>query len=300
MTVADSTSIPSDAGATHQSPLHEPNPPCIRIEDLHYRYEADIPALNGVTLEIAENAYLGIVGQNGSGKTTLVKHLNGLLKPTSGRVWVYGVDTATVSPSALARTVGYVFQNPDHQIFCPSTEEEVSFGPRNLGLGPDEVRARTEEALRAFGLMEHAQTPPAVLGFGLRRLVSLAAVYAMRPRVLILDEPTCGLDWRSAQELLRLVDQLHAAGHTILLVSHDMRLIAEHARQVLVMHEGRVLAYGPTREVFQRVEELRTAQVAPPQVMQLAARLARYGVAADALSVPEFCAAYHRARQVRR
>lgn len=267
---------------------------CVRTHELTYHYDEEIPALNGITLEILDNAYLAIVGQNGSGKTTLVKHFNGLLKPTTGQVWVYGVDTRTVAVSHLAQTVGYVFQNPDHQIFCASTREEISFGPRNLGLDVGEVNARTDEALETFGLTPYAEVPPAVLGFGLRRKVSIAAVYAMRPRVLILDEPTAGLDWRSASDLMRLAGKLHAQGHTIILVSHDMRIVAEHAPEMLVMHEGRVLAQGPTRSVFQQVEELRRAQITPPQVTQLGQRLAHLGMPEDALTVNELAEAYTR------
>lgn len=273
--------------------------PGIRVEELTFHYDEEIPALNGVTVEIPDNAYLAIIGQNGSGKTTLVKHLNGLLKPTTGRVWVYGQDTRTTPVGQLAKIVGYVFQNPDHQIFCPSTREEISFGPRNLGLDGATVRARTEEALEVFGLAPYADIPPAVLGFGLRRKVSVASVYAMRPRVLILDEPTMGLDWRSACELMRLMDELHQQGHTIILVSHDMRIVAEHAPETLVMHEGRVLAQGPTREVFQRIEDLCRAQITPPQVTQLGQRLGDWGLRQDLLTIDEFVEAYGRLRESR-
>ena len=266
--------------------------PCIRVENLHYHYDPEIPALNGVDLEIAEGAFLAIVGQNGSGKTTLVKHFNGLLRPTAGRVWVNGTDTARATVGQLAHTVGYVFQNPDHQIFCATTREELMFGPRNLGLAAPEVAARAEEALRLFGLGDYADLPPAVLGYGLRRMVSIAAVWTMQPRVWILDEPTAGLDARSADQLLALAERLRAEGRTIILVSHDMRLVAQHAREVLVMHEGRVLARGCAREVFAQAELLARAQLAPPQVTQLAARLAPHGLPADCLTVGEFAAAY--------
>lgn len=267
-------------------------------ENLYYRYE-DTPALNGINLQVADNAYLAIVGQNGSGKTTLVKHFNGLLKPDTGRVTVYGRDTTRASVGELARVVGYVFQNPDHQIFCSTTREEISFGPHNLGLDSDEVRERTNDALAAFNLQALAEVPPAVLGFGLRRKVSIAAVYAMRPRVFILDEPTAGLDRRSAGELLQRMEELHRQGHTLLLVSHDMRIVAEHAREMLVMHDGHVLAHGPTRKVLRQTEVLERAQIRPPQIMELGRRLAEWGLPDDALTVDEFCEAYARARKAR-
>lgn len=265
-------------------------PPCIRIEHLVYTYDAWIPALNGVDLEIAEGAYVGIVGQNGSGKTTLVKHLNGLLQPAAGRVWVYGRETTQATVGELARTVGYVFQNPDHQIFCATTREEIRFGPRNLGVDVAEVEARTEDALRAFGLEPYADLPPAVLGYGLRRKVSVAAVYAMRPRILILDEPTTGLDWRSARELMALIAALHAQGHTILLITHDMRLVAEYIPETLIMHEGRVLVCGPTREVLAQREALARAQLVAPQITRLGWALLKDEQ--PLLTVPQFCEAY--------
>lgn len=264
----------------------------ISVQGLYHRYDPEEPALEGIDLALADNAFLGIIGQNGSGKTTLIKHFNGLLKPTAGRVLVYGVDTATVSVGTLARTVGYVFQNPDHGIFCSTTRQEIAFGPRNLGLGEDEIRQRVDDTLRAFGLLEVASVPPAVLGYGLRRLVSIAAVYAMRPRLLILDEPTAGLDWHETQELMGRIEALHAAGHTIVLVSHDMQLVAEHCRELLVMDKGRVLMQGTPAEVFSRAEELARASLTPPPVTALAVRLSDTGLPPGLLTVPAFAQAY--------
>ncbi len=271
--------------------------PCLRTRNLWYEYDAAIPALNGVDLNVPDNAYLAVVGQNGSGKTTLVKHFNGLLKPTRGEVWVYGRSTESATVGELAQQVGYVFQNPDHQIFCATTREEIGFGPRNLGLPPEAVRARVDHALETFALTPYADTPPAVLGYGLRRKVSIAAVYAMRPQIFILDEPSIGLDWRSTQELMTRVDGLHAQGHTIILVTHDMRLVAEYARQTLVMHEGGVLAHGSTPEVLSRTEQLERAQIAPPQINRLAHRLSDLGFDGRALTVEAFCAAYGEIRE---
>lgn len=268
--------------------------PVVAVEGLVYHYDLETPALNGVDLAVADNAYLAVVGQNGSGKTTLVKHFNGLLRPTAGAVRVLGRDTRRATVTELARQVGYVFQNPDHQIFCATVREEVAFGPRNLGLGADAVADRVAEALAAFDLEAHADLPPAMLGWGLRRKVSLAAVYAMRPRLLVLDEPTTGLDRRSGDDLMARVDALHAAGHTIVLVTHDMRLVAEHCRETLVMHEGLVLAYGPTRAVLAGVDELARAAIDVPQVTRLARALADRGLPGDLLTVPEFCRAYQR------
>ncbi len=271
-----------------------PQGPCIQVEDLHYVYNGEVSALAGIDLAVADNGYVAIIGQNGSGKTTLVKHLNGLLKPTRGRVLIDGVETTRQTVGELARTVGYVFQNPDYQLFCPTTREELSFGPRNLGLSEAEVRARTDETLAQFGLEPFADRPPAILGYGLRRKISVAAVYAMRPRIFVLDEPTAGLDWRSTLDLMALIGRLHQAGHTILLVTHDMRLAAEFSRETLVLQGGKVLLYGPTRAVFREAALLESAQIEPPQITALARRLAPQGMPEDVLSVAEFCQACRR------
>jgi len=266
--------------------------PAIQVEDLSYRYNDGPLALAGVNLSIETGDFLAIVGQNGSGKTTLVKHFNGLLRPNRGRVLVGGQDTVGQSVGQLARKVGYLFQNPDHQIFAPTVWEEVAFGLRNLGLSEEEVAARTAEALALFGLEDQADTPPAVLGYGLRRKVTLAAVWAMRPQVLVLDEPTVGLDWRSTRVLMEEVINLNRQGHTIILVTHDMKLVAEFARKVLVLNEGHILTCGPTRQVFQQEVLLRQAFLAPPPITALARRMLPYGLGGDSLTVEEFYQEY--------
>jgi energy-coupling factor transport system ATP-binding protein len=276
----------------------------IVVQGLWYSYDGEVTALRGIDLEIEDGDYVAVIGQNGSGKTTLVKHFNGLLKPTRGRVLVKHEtrntrhetlrDTADLTVGQLAQTVGYVFQNPDHQIFCDTTREELAFGPRNLGLSEAEVRRRVEEALARFGLEEYADWPPAVLGYGLRRKIGVAAVYTMRPRIFILDEPTTGLDWRGTMELMELVGEMHRQGHTIILVTHDMKLVAGFSQKCLVLRGGWVLAYDDTRAVFKRSEVLRETQIEPPQITLLAQRMVPYGMPDDVLSVDEFYAAYCR------
>jgi len=264
----------------------------IQVKDLSYRYDDGPVVLAGMNLSIEAGDFLAIVGQNGSGKTTLVKHFNGLLRPTRGRVLVLGQDTDGQSVGQLARKVGYLFQNPDHQIFAPTVWEEVAFGPRNLGFSEGEVAARTTETLALFGLGDQADTPPAVLGYGLRRKVTLAAVWAMRPQILVLDEPTVGLDWRSTRTLMEEVTNLNSQGHTVILVTHDMKLVAGFARTVLVLDEGRALAYGPTRQLFQQEAILRQAFLAPPPITALARRMRPHGLRGDSLTVAEFYQEY--------
>jgi energy-coupling factor transporter ATP-binding protein EcfA2 len=276
----------------------------IVVQGLWYSYDGEVTALRGIDLEIEDGDYVAVIGQNGSGKTTLVKHFNGLLKPTRGRVLVKHEtrntkhetleDTADLTVGQLAQMVGYVFQNPDHQIFCDTTREELAFGPRNLGLPEMEVRRRVEEALARFGLEEYADWPPAVLGYGLRRKIGVAAVYTMRPRIFILDEPTTGLDWRGTMELMELIEEMHRQGHTIIWVTHDMKLVAGFSQKCLVLRDGWVLTYDDTRAVFQRSEVLRETQIEPPQITLLAQRMVPYGMPDDVLSVDEFYAAYCR------
>ena len=264
----------------------------VQVEDLCYRYDDGPWAVADINLSVETGEFLAIVGPNGSGKTTLVKHVNGLLRPTRGRILVLGQDTAGQSVGQLARKVGYLFQNPDHQIFAPTVWEEVAFGPRNLGFSEGEVVDRTTEALALFGLGDQADTPPAVLGYGLRRKVTLAAVWAMRPQILVLDEPTVGLDWRGTCTLMEEVTNLNRQGHTIILITHDMKLVAEFTRKVLVLDEGRVLAYGPARQVFQQEALLRQAFLALPPITALARRMRSYGMRGDSLTAEEFYQEY--------
>lgn len=275
-----------------QPPISNLHPPVIQVRDLWYQYTDDIVALRGVSLDIKDGDFVAVIGQNGSGKTTLVKHFNGLHKPTKGQVIVDGRDVRDLPVGELARTVGYVFQNPDYQIFCATTREEIAFGPRNLGLEGDELEKRVEEALAYFGLTEYAGSPPAVLGFGTRRKISVAAVYSMRPRVFVLDEPTTGLDWKSTMDLMRVIRAMNEMGHTIILVTHDMKLVCEFARSSLVLRDGQVLTYDDTRTVFKHSEILKDTQIEPPQITELAKRMAPFGMPDDVLTVDEFHTVY--------
>lgn len=250
----------------------------IEIEEVRYRYGGVYPALNGVSLRIGTGEFLALIGPNGSGKTTLAKHCNGLLRPESGRVLVAGEDTRTTHVGQLARTVGYVFQNPDHQLFLPSVAEELAYGPRNLGLRGPELRARVEEALERFGLAELRNRHPTLLGRGLRQLVAIAAVYALSPRLLILDEPTCGLDGQATGRLMATLEELVAEGWSVLLITHDLRLVAEHARRVVLVHEGRILGDGPTRDILTDEALLERAGMVPPTIARLSRGLSRYGI----------------------
>ena len=266
--------------------------PAIELHRCSYHYNADIPALREVSCTIPTGAWAALIGQNGSGKTTLAKLCNGLLRPDEGWVRILGQDIAGQPVSRIARRVGYLFQNPDHQIFAPTVREELAFGLRNLGFPPAEIKQRIEEALALFSLEPYADQPPAMLGYGLRRQVTVASLFALRPPILILDEPTTGLDWGSVQALLNRLAELHRAGHTVLLITHDMRLVAERAEWVLILHQGRLLAEGPPREVFAQPEMLARVSLSPPPITRLAQRLRPLGMRGDSLTVEEFFGEY--------
>jgi energy-coupling factor transport system ATP-binding protein len=233
-----------------------------------------------------------LVGANGSGKTTLVKHFNGLLRPRRGQVRVAGEDTAHHSVGELARQVGFLFQHPDQQIFSAAVRQEVAFGPRNLGLSRTEVDARVESALARFDLTAVAEQPPAILSYGLRRRVTLASLAAMDPPVLVLDEPTVGLDAPGHRETFDWLAELHARGRTILLVTHDMALAAAQANRIVVLDQGQILADGPPAGLFRQADLLDRASLLPPPVVALAHALQPHGLHGEGLTVEAFCAEY--------
>jgi energy-coupling factor transport system ATP-binding protein len=263
--------------------------PAIEVQDLHFEYDPGVEVLRDINLEIRKGECVAIVGQNGSGKTTLVKHFNGLHRPTSGKIIVNGIETAKKTVAQLSRTVGYLFQNPDHQIFSPSVDEEIAFGPKNLGVGPEETEKRVIEALDLVGLQEFRHVPPSTLGLGQRRKVTLAAIVAMRPEVMVLDEPTTGVDWNGSIQLMNSVRELNKQGHTIVTITHSMRVVAQYAQRTIVLANGQVILDGPTREVFSKPEILKTTFLTPPQITCLAQDLAALGFSADTLSVDDFC-----------
>ncbi len=263
----------------------------IQISDLVFRYVSDGPeVLRGVNVRIHSGEFVALIGQNGAGKTTLAKHFNGLLKPSSGNVRVLGRDTRTAPVADLARTVGYVYQNPDHQIFAQRVRAEAAFGPRNLGLGQVEVDRRVDEALELVGLRDLADEFSFSLGRGQRQKLAVASVLAMEPPILVVDEPTTGLDQAGSRGILDLLSRWNAEGRTIVVITHDMTLVAERVPRTIVVNDGRILADGPTRQVLSDAALLRSAFLRPPQAARIAQRLTDFGVAADTLTVAELYA----------
>jgi len=247
----------------------------IVLDQVAFDYPAGIRALDGVSLTVPAGQRVALVGQNGSGKTTLVRHLNGILRPTDGRVLLDGADVAGRTVAQLARTVGLVYQNPDRQIFASRVRSEVAFGPRNLGRRGDALRAAVAGALEATGLSADADTNPYDLGGSRRKLLALASVLAMETPVLVLDEPTTGQDERGIDTVARIIAGAAASGRTVIAISHDMRFVAERFERVVVMRLGRIVLDGSPDEVFARDQWdlLRSTFIEPPLAAVVGDRL---------------------------
>ena len=258
----------------------------IQTEGLTYRYGIGTPfektAVDHVDLEIEAGSFVGIIGHTGSGKSTLIQHLNGLLRPTEGKVLLDGVDIwADKSKMRQMRfRVGLVFQYPEYQIFEETVAKDIAFGPRNMGLAEEEVQARVQETAAIVGLSEEIlKQSPFLLSGGQKRRVAIAGVMAMRPEVLILDEPTAGLDPRGREEILQEIQAYrNQTGATILLVSHSMEDVARHAKKILVMNAGKVFCYDTVANVFRRSQELQAIGLAVPQITRVCDALRARGV----------------------
>ncbi len=262
--------------------------PAIDVQQVTFRYAPRAAeVLHGVSLRIEQGEFVALIGQNGAGKTTLAKHFNGLLKPTSGRVLAAGLDTRDASLATLARVVGYVYQNPDHQIFAGKVHTEVAFGPRNLGLEQAEIESRVAQALELVGLSDHADDYAFSLGRGQRQKLAVASVLAMQPPTLVVDEPTTGLDLQGSKSILDLLSRWNADGRTIVVITHDMTIVAERVPRTVVVGDGRILADGPTRNVLADAPLLAQAFLRPPQVTRVAQRLGEFGVSPNAMTVSE-------------
>ena len=249
--------------------------PALRTERLVHVYPDGTRALDGVDLAIQRGERVAIIGQNGSGKTTLVRHFNGLLRPTEGRVLVDGGDADGKRVAHLAATVGLAFQDPDRQIFAGKVRNEVGFGPRNLGRTGPELERAIDEALVATGLDGEAQTNPYDLGYSRRKLLALASILAMGTPIVVLDEPTTGQDARGVERIRQIVDRLAADGRTVVAISHDMRFVAESFERVIVMRDGRVVLDGTPGKVFTEPawETLASTFLEPPLAARIGARL---------------------------
>jgi len=259
----------------------------IEVENLHFVYPNGVKALKGVSLVIKNGEFLAIMGQNGAGKTTLVKHFNGLLKPSAGTVHVDGVETTKTSVAALSRNAGFVFQNPDHQLFSETVEDEISFALKNFGFDKETIEKRITWALNLLGLAQYRKTSPFLLSGGERKRVALASVLAWNPETLILDEPTIGQDYQQKEKLRQFIIQMQAQGKTVIIVTHDVEFVAECNPRVLLMKEGVVVADGEGREILTTPEVLAKSSIVLPQIAQIFMKLAPLGLPKNVIDVYE-------------
>ena len=257
----------------------------IEVKDVYYTFPNGFEVLKGVSMTIRDGEFIAIMGQNGAGKTTLVKHFNGLLKPSKGDVIVDGVTTRETSVAKLARNVGFVFQNPDHQLFCESVEEEIAFGLRNFGFEEALTKRRVEWALNLLDLVEYRRTSPFLLSGGERKRVALASVLAWDPKTVVLDEPTIGQDHQQKEKLRQFIVQLNSQGKTVVVVTHDIEFVAESNPRVVLMSGGKIVADGIAKEILTDEQVVARASIVPPQVTQIFLQLADLGLPTNIIDV---------------
>jgi energy-coupling factor transport system ATP-binding protein len=259
----------------------------IEVKDLYYTYPTGLEALKGINLTVNDGEFLAVMGQNGAGKTTLVKHFNGLLKPTKGEVIVDGVNTRDTSVAKLARNVGFVFQNPDHQLFSETVEDEIAFALKNFGYKPDVIEKQVDWALNLLDVVQYKKTSPFMLSGGERKRVALASILAWDPKGIVLDEPTIGQDHHQKEKLQQFILQLNAQKKTVVVVTHDVEFVAECNPRVILMRQGKILAEGIAEEVLTQPKLVAEASIVPPQVTQIFLELADLGLPTDVIDVHE-------------
>lgn len=262
----------------------------VEVSNLTYCYSDGTKALEDVNIDFYDGEFIALIGQNGCGKTTFSKCLNGIFKPTEGKILVNGIDTSLPKINReLVKNIGYVFQNPDHQLFNNNVYDEIAYAPRNVGLKEDEVRDRVETASKIAGVREELfKEHPFFLVKGLRQRIAIASILSLRPKVIIVDEPTTGQDYKQSIEVMEFLKMLNEEqGHTIIIVTHEMDIVAQYAKRVVVMNDGKVLTEGTVKEAFSNPELLEKANVMPPQITRLAQSLKRYGFRNDVITSDE-------------
>lgn len=245
----------------------------IEFRDVHASYDGERAILKGVNFVINDGEFVSFVGTNGAGKSTTMRLMNGLLKPTRGTVLIDGVATSDLKTSQLARSVGFLFQNPDRQICNNTVRDELLFSFKALGEEGPQVQARVDAIIDELGFDPDAD--PFLLNRGTRQLLALASIVVVEPPVVILDEPTTGLDYRECCKVMNIVQRLHDKGTTVVMVCHDMEVVGDYAKRVIVMNDGRVVDDGPTFEVLRRPETLERASLVPPQIVGISMELVR-------------------------
>ncbi|WP_321823240.1 ABC transporter ATP-binding protein [Pyramidobacter piscolens] len=244
--------------------------PIIHVEDLRFGYTPNVEVLHGINLDIYKGQFVSIVGHNGSGKTTIVKHFNGLHQPLSGRVLIKGQDTKQTTVAELSKSVGYCFQNPDHQIFSSIVADELAYGPRNLSWSKEDINRTVHETARLLGIENLLDANPYNLSKGQRQQIAVAAILCMKPDILIVDEPTTGQDPVQSRAMMDMMKFLNEEmGKTIVVITHDMGIAAEYSDRIVAMHMGCIIADGTPREVFAEEEVLRSSNLEAPQITRL-------------------------------
>jgi energy-coupling factor transporter ATP-binding protein EcfA2 len=261
--------------------------PIVEVQDLWYRYENQDWALRGVNLNISPGEFVAIIGQNGAGKTTLVKHFNGILSPAKGRMMINGRETQEIPFEEMATQVGYCYQNPDHQIFNLTVKDELEFGLRKRHLPEEEIHERIQKVLEIVNLKGSEQEYPFALSRGQRQKLAVGTILAMNPSLMIIDEPTTGMDWKGGETMMDLIRDLHRTGRTIVMITHDMRIVAGYASRVIVMVNGQIIADGTPKEVFVQTQVLKKAFLEAPQITRIAQALTAYGIPPDILTIEE-------------
>ncbi len=259
----------------------------IEAQGVHYLYPNKVEALKGVSLTINNGEFVAIMGQNGAGKSTFVKHFNGLLKPSMGRVKIDGVETTKSSVAALARNVGFVFQNPDHQLFSETVEDEIGFALKNFSFKPEVIEERVTWALNLLSLTQYRKTSPFLLSGGERKRVALASVLAWDPQTLILDEPTIGQDHEQKEKLRQFILQMQTQKKTVVIVTHDVEFVAECNPRVVLMKEGKIVADGVGKEILTDPAMLELSSIVLPQIAQVFTKLAPLGLPKDIIDLYE-------------
>lgn len=243
----------------------------IEFRDVRASYDGRIPILKGISFTIGQGEFVAFAGTNGAGKSTAMRLINGLLKPDSGEVLIDGVPTTQLKTSELARRVGFLFQNPDRQICCGTVREELLFGFKALDALDARAEQRVDAIIERFGFDPDAD--PFLLNRGARQLLALASIVVLETPVVVLDEPTTGLDFRECVKVMEVISQLHRAGATVVMVCHDMEVVADFAERVIVMSDGRVVDQGPTFEVLRNPRTLEEAHLVPPQIVDISLAL---------------------------
>ena len=259
----------------------------IEAENVFYSYANKVEALKGVSITIQNGEFVAIMGQNGAGKSTLVKHFNGLLKPTKGTVRVNGTETVKSSVASLSRNVGFVFQNPDHQLFSETVEEEIGFALKNFGFKTEIIEERVTWALNLLSLTDYRKISPFLLSGGERKRVALASVLAWDPQTLILDEPTIGQDHEQKEKLRQFILQLQTQKKTVVTVTHDVEFVAECNPRVVLMKEGKIVADGEGKKILTDPAVLEMSSIVLPQIAQVFARLSSLGLPKDIIDLYE-------------